>query len=81
MLPSHNITRLAYLGFVRPNVGAIPPMSEMQAMWWALRLKRLVSQEIETRLHLIRASILNGRKESTGLLLMAGEDFYCVCPF
>ena len=26
--------RLAFLGFVRPNVGAIPPMSELQAMWW-----------------------------------------------
>jgi dimethylaniline monooxygenase (N-oxide forming) len=25
---------LAFIGFVRPNVGAIPPMSEMQVMWW-----------------------------------------------
>merc|ERR1719330_1184298 len=31
--------RLAYIGFVRPNVGAIPPMAEMQSMWWALRLE------------------------------------------
>lgn len=30
---------LAFLGFVRPNVGAIPPMSELQVMWWILRLK------------------------------------------
>ena len=26
--------RLGFIGFVRPNVGAIPPMSEMQVMWW-----------------------------------------------
>ena len=25
---------LAFFGFARPNVGAIPPMSELQAMWW-----------------------------------------------
>ncbi|GBG28516.1 Dimethylaniline monooxygenase N-oxide-forming 2 [Hondaea fermentalgiana] len=44
-LPSeHNIVnpnepKLAYLGFVRPNVGAIPPMSELQIMWWIQRLR------------------------------------------
>lgn len=31
---------LAFIGFVRPNVGAIPPIAEMQAMWWCARLKR-----------------------------------------
>merc|ERR1711879_740688 len=31
--------RLAYIGFIRPNVGAIPPMAEMQAMWWCQRLE------------------------------------------
>lgn len=25
---------LAFIGFARPNVGAIPPLSEMQIMWW-----------------------------------------------
>ena len=30
---------LSFLGFVRPNVGAIPPMAEMQVMWWIQRLK------------------------------------------
>ena len=25
---------LAFIGFARPNVGAIPPISEMQIMWW-----------------------------------------------
>jgi len=36
---------LAYIGFIRPNVGAIPPMAEMQAMWWCQRLEnKLVCQ-------------------------------------
>ena len=26
--------RMAFIGFVRPNVGAIPPIAEMQVMWW-----------------------------------------------
>jgi dimethylaniline monooxygenase (N-oxide forming) len=25
---------VAFVGYVRPNVGAIPPMAELQAMWW-----------------------------------------------
>lgn len=27
-----------FTGFARPNVGAIPPIAEMQAMWWCARL-------------------------------------------
>ena len=43
----HNIcdTReptIAYLGFIRPNVGAIPPMSELQVMWWIQRLRGVI---------------------------------------
>lgn len=42
MIPAptlHNILhpscpRVGHIGFVRPNVGAIPPMAEMQVMWW-----------------------------------------------
>lgn len=30
---------LAFLGFVRPNVGAIPPMSELQVLWWIEKLR------------------------------------------
>lgn len=30
---------IGYFGFVRPNVGAIPPMSELQVMWWIQRLR------------------------------------------
>ena len=35
-----SLIALAYIGFVRPNVGAIPPMSELQAMWWSVRLEQ-----------------------------------------
>lgn len=29
---------VGYIGFVRPNLGAIPPLAEMQAQLWVLRL-------------------------------------------
>lgn len=31
--------RLGFIGFVRPNVGAIPPISELQVMWWLQRMR------------------------------------------
>jgi dimethylaniline monooxygenase (N-oxide forming) len=38
--PSH--PDVAFIGFVRPGVGAIPPIAEQQAMWWtALILGRM----------------------------------------
>jgi len=37
--------RMAYIGFIRPNVGAIPPMSELQAMWWAEKLEDKVVED------------------------------------
>ena len=30
---------LGFIGFVRPNVGAIPPMSELQCLWWIERME------------------------------------------
>ena len=30
----HDQPSIAYIGFVRPGVGAIPPITEQQAMWW-----------------------------------------------
>jgi len=30
---------LGFIGFVRPNVGAIPPMSELQVMWWLEKMR------------------------------------------
>jgi len=33
----------AFIGFVRPNVGAIPPMAEMQIMWWIKMLQDKIS--------------------------------------
>ena len=40
----HNIVdpsepNLAFIGFVRPNVGAIPPMSELQVQWWIQKMR------------------------------------------
>jgi len=35
--------RLAFIGHVRPNVGAIPPIAEMQAMWWV----RVLQQKLD----------------------------------
>mmetsp|Transcript_17324 Transcript_17324/g.44398 ORF Transcript_17324/g.44398 Transcript_17324/m.44398 type:complete len:217 (+) Transcript_17324:3-653(+) len=34
---------LSFIGFVRPNVGAIPPMAELQVMWWIERLRGRVA--------------------------------------
>jgi dimethylaniline monooxygenase (N-oxide forming) len=45
---------LAFIGFVRPPIGAIPPMSEMQARWFAqllggrMRLPAASAMEAET---------------------------------
>jgi dimethylaniline monooxygenase (N-oxide forming) len=38
-ITSHSDPTLAFIGFVRPNVGAIPPMSELQVLWWIQRLR------------------------------------------
>lgn len=38
-----NRPRLGFIGFVRPNVGGIPPMSELQIMWWLQRMKGKVN--------------------------------------
>jgi len=34
-LPTEHDGTLAYIGFVRPNIGAMPALAEMQARWWA----------------------------------------------
>lgn len=41
--------RLSFIGFVRPNVGAIPPMSELQTMWWLCKLKGKLNQPFQTQ--------------------------------
>jgi dimethylaniline monooxygenase (N-oxide forming) len=38
---------LAFVGFVRPNVGAIPPMAELQVFWWIQRLRGHVTRSDE----------------------------------
>ena len=39
MICSPSSPNLAFIGFVRPNVGAIPPMSELQVMYWIQRMR------------------------------------------
>eukprot|EP00977_Amphora_coffeiformis_P010049 scaffold2353_cov167-Amphora_coffeaeformis.AAC.40 len=36
---------LGFIGFVRPNVGAIPPMSELQVMWFLQNLQGKVHRQ------------------------------------
>ena len=46
MIPT-GIDNMAFIGFIRPGIGAIPPMSEIQARYLALLLdgsKKLPSQ-------------------------------------
>ncbi|CED83928.1 dimethylaniline monooxygenase [Phaffia rhodozyma] len=31
---------VSFIGFVRPGVGAIPPIAEQQAMWWTLLIQK-----------------------------------------
>ncbi|KAJ3051195.1 hypothetical protein HK097_007842 [Rhizophlyctis rosea] len=47
---------VAFIGFVRPGVGAIPPISEMQAMLWTLKLlNRLPPLPEATHYHLLHS--------------------------
>jgi dimethylaniline monooxygenase (N-oxide forming) len=34
----HDRVDVGFIGFVRPSIGAIPPLAEMQAQFWVLRL-------------------------------------------
>ena len=38
---------IAFIGFVRPGVGAIPPIAEQQAMWWTALVLRKMSLPID----------------------------------
>jgi dimethylaniline monooxygenase (N-oxide forming) len=45
---------VAFIGFVRPGVGAIPPIAEQQAMWWtALLLGRMPLPTSTPHYHLL----------------------------
>ena len=71
-LPSqHFITgttrsHLGFIGFARPNVGAIPPMSELQVMWWLQRMKGKVNMIPQTSLEPPSYMVL-GHKYSYGV--------------
>lgn len=45
---------ISFIGFVRPGVGAIPPIAEQQAMWWtALITGQMTMPEDSTYYHLL----------------------------
>lgn len=47
---------IAYIGFVRPGVGAIPPIAEQQAMWWtSLILNHMPLPTSSPHYHLLSA--------------------------
>lgn len=48
---------IAFIGFVRPGVGAIPPITEQQAMWWtALILGKMDLPTDPPHYHLLAGS-------------------------
>ncbi|KAG5179313.1 hypothetical protein JKP88DRAFT_327142 [Tribonema minus] len=52
---------LAFIGFIRPNVGAIPPMSELQVMWWLERLRgRVVRPKCAPSYHVLARKLPYG---------------------
>lgn len=60
--------RIGFFGFVRPNVGAIPPMSEVQVMWWLQSLKGKVrSPTAENRKLSHPSYMLLGKKYQYGV--------------
>ena len=56
--------RLGFIGFVRPNVGAIPVMSEMQVMWWLENIRGRVQMIDRTG---PRSYMVLGRKYPYGV--------------
>lgn len=65
---------LAYIGFVRPNLGAIPPLAEMQAQLWVLRL---LQQHPSTKVPVTRDTNAVGHYELDWKLhARAGYDLF-----
>ena len=56
--------RLGFIGFVRPNVGAIPVMSELQVMWWLENMRGRVQMMDRAG---PRSYMVLGRKYSYGV--------------
>ncbi|KAG8466522.1 hypothetical protein KFE25_007901 [Diacronema lutheri] len=57
---------LAFIGFVRPNVGAIPPMAELQVMWWLRCVQGKLAREPTSHAH-DQSYMLLGRKLPYGV--------------
>ncbi|GAA5919765.1 hypothetical protein JCM1841_005844 [Sporobolomyces salmonicolor] len=68
---------VAFIGFVRPGVGAIPPIAEQQSMWWtALIKKRMELPTTEPHYYLLakpEARIRYGVDHSTYMSTLAKD--------
>lgn len=64
---------LAYIGFVRPNVGAIPPMSEMQAMWWCAMLEKKLVESVPDYYKLAESRLSYGVDYGSYMFALAQE--------
>lgn len=70
-------TSVVYIGFVRPGVGAIPPIAEMQSLWtaslWAGEIKLPVSDNHYHLLHAPSARIQYGVDHSAYMSTLAKD--------
>ncbi|KAJ8517426.1 hypothetical protein ONZ45_g5381 [Pleurotus djamor] len=68
---------VAFIGFVRPGVGAIPPIAEMQSLWWISLLKGQIKKDLPpSHYHLLvkeTARIKYGVDHSTYMSTLAKD--------
>lgn len=76
-ITSHLDTSVAYIGFVRPGVGAIPPIAEMQSLWlaslWAGDIVLPLSKNNYSLLHTKTARIQYGVDHSAYMSTLAND--------
>ena len=69
---------VSFIGFVRPGVGAIPPIAEQQAMWWtALITNRMPLPSSEPHYHLLSKSTarIQYGVDHSAYMSTLGKDF------
>jgi hypothetical protein len=74
--------QVGFIGFARPNVGAIPPMSEIQVCWWLQNMKKRMTMkangEKPTVLSARPSYFLLGNKYQYGTWFIAKYDINAV---
>lgn len=69
---------IAYIGFVRPGVGAIPPIAEQQAMWWtALITENMCIPKDSPHYHLLagKGARINYGVDHSAYMSALAKDF------